>query len=166
MAKANVTAQRLRELLHYDPETGVFTWRVRLSNRVKVGGVAGTVNTWGRAQIAIARNFYYAHRLAWLHIHGEWPAQEIDHIDGDPLNNRIANLRDVGRVTNQQNLRKAAQRNRAGMLGALWHGQNKAWRARIMVDGKSISLGCFKTPEEAHAAYIEAKRRLHKGCTI
>ena len=166
MAKNDLTAQRLRELLQYDSKSGSLTWIERTSHRVKIGRTAGTVNGWGRMQIGVLGHLYYAHRLAWLYSYGEWPTQVIDHIDGDPLNNRITNLRDVPQEINSQNTRIANANNKSGLLGAFWHCQNKNWRARIMVSGKSHSLGCFKTPEAAHEAYKQAKRRLHEGCTI
>lgn len=166
MAKADLTAQRLRELLHYDPKSGSFTWVQRTSHRIKIGSPAGSVNSWGRIQVGVLGHIYYAHRLAWFYSHGEWPRQVIDHIDGNPLNNQLANLRDVSPTTNAQNVHIAGANSKSGLLGALWHSQNKNWRARIMVAGKSYSLGCFKTPEAAHEAYKQAKRRMHEGCTI
>ena len=156
-------AERLRELLNYDPETGVFTWRVSRRATARPGSVAGTITPKGYRAIWIGAN-YRAHRLAWLYVHGEWPSGEIDHIDGNRANNAIANLRDVSTSFNHENLRKARSDSRHGFLGVSPMG--KRWKARITVRGKFQHLGIYDTPEEAHAVYLEAKRRLHAGCTI
>lgn len=109
-----------------------------------------------------------AHRLAWVHVHGSWPAGDIDHINGDKLDNRIANLRDVTRSVNKENMRSARGDNKVGLLGVHVRRQNttRPYVASIRVSGKLIHLGAHNTPEAAHAAYLEAKRRLHSGCTI
>ena len=163
MASEIVSAQRLREVLHYCPETGVFTWRVSTSN-VKGGDVAGYKRPDGRIDIRVLDGLHKAHRLAWLYVHGAWPAGQIDHIDGCPSNNALANLRDVSPSVNQQNQRRPRSHNTQGFLGVSRNG--KGWMARIVVDGKVRHLGTFQTPESAHIAYLETKRRLHDGCTI
>lgn len=165
MAKADITAQRLRELLHYDPETGVFTWRVRRGGGAVAGGICGSPNSGGYIQIKIDRVLRKAHRLAWLYVHGAWPKADIDHINGVRDDNRLTNLRDVPESTNAQNLLRARKDSGAGLAGARKN-RDSGWAARIRVGGKERHLGIFATPEEAHAAYIEAKRRLHTGCTI
>jgi hypothetical protein len=162
--EAKLTAERLRELLNYDPETGVFTWRVSRRATARPGSVAGTITPKGYRNIWIGGN-YRAHRLAWLYVHGKWPDHEIDHIDGNRANNAIANLRDVTRSVNHENLRCARSDNAHGLLGVS-PSKGKRWKTSITVNGKWQHLGTFKTPEEAHAAYLEAKRRLHVGCTI
>lgn len=162
--EAKLTAERLRELLNYDPETGVFTWRVSRRATARPGSVAGTITPKGYRAIWIGAN-YRAHRLAWLYVYGVWPTHEIDHIDGNRANNAIANLRDVTRSVNHENLRRARSDSAHGFLGVSPF-KGKWWKARITVNGKWQHLGTFKTPEEAHAAYLEAKRRLHVGCTI
>ena len=105
MATQILTVERLRELLHYDSDTGVFTWRVYRSPGAKKGDVAGCVNEGGYIATQVDRKHYLSHRLAWLYVYGAWPIDEIDHKDGNPANNHIANLRDVTRLTNSQNLR-------------------------------------------------------------
>jgi hypothetical protein len=103
--------------------------------------------------------------LVWLWVNGSWPIGEIDHIDGDKLNNRIANLRDVDRATNTQNSKKARRNNKSsGLLGSYKSGNR--WQAQIRINGVCMTLGSFGTPEEAHAAYLGAKRLFHPGCTI
>ena len=121
MATADITAQRLRELLHYDPETGHFTRKVRTAQRHRVGDRADLVSTTGNLagyyRVALGGTKYLAHRLAWFYVHGMWPAGEIDHIDADRGNNRIANLRDVPAQMNKENFRRARVDNRSGLLG-------------------------------------------------
>ena len=155
---SELTAERVRELLHYDPETGVFLWRVRYQ-RVKIGDVAGCLHPDGYIRITISRRRFYSHRLAWLHVYGEWPTAEVDHINGSRSDNRLANLRAASHSENQHNRRKKQANNRSGFLG-VWPYRGK-FRASIKFDGKPLHLGTFPTPEEAHAAYVAAKRRLH-----
>lgn len=165
MATPNLTAARLRELLHYNPDTGEFTRLVQTCGRALVGDIAGTDHVRGYRRIRVENVSHMAHRLAWLHVHGEWPAGLIDHIDGNPGNNRIGNLRVVNSSLNQQNQRRARSDNRqSGLLGV--HPNYKKWSAGIRVNGKRIHLGSFDTPEEAHEAYLKAKRELHPTCTI
>jgi hypothetical protein len=159
-----LTAQRLRELLHYDPETGLFTRLVVTCNKVKIGDVAGTLHYTGYFNIRVLGVIHQAHRLAWLHAHGNWPAGDIDHLNGIRTDNRLCNLRDVVRRVNTENQRKAKRRNIVGLLGV------SPWRnrfmAQIQVRGKKRYLGMFDTPEEAHAAYLKAKREHHEGNTL
>ncbi len=165
MAKANLTAQRLRELLDYDPETGALVWRVR-SGRSVVGTETKCLDASGRIQVRFGGRTYRASRLAWLHYYGCWPEHEIDHINGIKTDNRIANLRDVPRQINQQNIRSVPKHGKNRLLGASYLPKDRKWQSCISVNNKRISLGRFDTEEEAHAAYIAAKRRLHPGCTI
>lgn len=163
--KPAVTAERLREVLHYDPETGVFTWRVNRGNRTKAGTVAGGHHCEGYITINFDGRQYLAHRLAWFYTHGSWPEYEIDHLNGIRKDNRLRNLRDVMKNMNQQNTRLARRSNlSSGLLGVSRH--HSQWRARIVCDGKVHLLGGFATPELAHAAYLEAKRQFQPGCTI
>jgi hypothetical protein len=165
MSKIDLTAERLRELLHYDTETGIFTWIVSTSVRVQVGDIAGCKNNEGYLQIKIDKRNHRAHRLAWLHTFGSWPTGQIDHINGQRSDNRIANLRSVTHSVNQQN-RKFAQRSNksTGLMGVSRYGNG--FRARIKLDGKSRNIGTFDTPELANAAYLSAKRDIHPGCTL
>jgi HNH endonuclease/AP2 domain len=146
-----LTADRLREVLRYDPETGRFFWRVSQGS-VGAGSEAATWDGRGYRKITIDGVSHYAHRLAWLHVHGEHPTGDIDHKDGNPANNRIANLRQSSRAENNYNQR----RHRPGFKGVSWHAGK--WRARIAVNGKQIYLGRFATAEEAAAAYDKAAR--------
>ncbi|MFV1944119.1 HNH endonuclease signature motif containing protein [Pseudomonas luteola] len=171
-----LTAERVRELLDYNPETGEFSWkeekRAGFKGSVvmhKKGSKAGTKRTDGRTVIRVDARLYMAYRLAWLWMTGEWPRFEIDHIDGDSTNDRFANLRDVSRKLNQENLRRP-QKSKGGSkyLGVYANkfGRRKPWRAAISTNGKQKYLGEFLTEEEAYQAYLLAKRQLHEGCTL
>ncbi len=164
MAKVDLSAARLRELLHYDPETGVFTRPGSIQRPDRAGKQAGHLTRKGYRYIKIGRVNMQAHRLAWLYAHGVWPQHDIDHIDGNPSNNAIANLRDVTRSVNCQNKKTATRFSKVGLLGVC--AKNKGWTASIYVDGRQCYLGIFSSPIEAHAAYIAAKRQHHEGCTI
>jgi hypothetical protein len=171
MAEGILTADRLRETLHYDPETGVFTRKVRLAQRHQVGDRADFVvkggGLAGYYRVGLFSKRYLAHRLAWLYVHGEWPKHDIDHINGNPGDNRIANLRDVPNEINRQNMRAACKGNSSGYLGVYWNKENRNWVARIQVNRKGIHIGCFSDPYIAHLAYLKFKRQMHSdGCTI
>lgn len=151
--------------ISYDCASGEFKWIETTSNRVKAGSPAGCLKKTGYVVIGLLGYYSGAHRFAWLLHTGSWPSGEIDHIDGDPSNNRISNLRDVDRQTNCQNIRIAHKTNKStGMLGVEPIGNR--FRATVWVNGKNIRFGRYDTPELAHAAYLAAKRRLHDGCTI
>lgn len=167
MADANLTAERLRELLHYDPETGVFTFRIatkpRLGGRAQPGKVAGSEHkTIGYVYLCIAKKKYLAHRVAWLYVHGEWPLL-IDHINGVRNDNRLANLRDSSPLLNSQNRRVTLAGT--GLIGA-YRTREGRFKSSIRVGGRQKWLGVFDTAEDAHFAYLAAKRKLHQGCTI
>lgn len=164
MAKADLTAERLRELLHYDQNTGVFTRLLKTSPTSNVGDIAGYRAKDGYHAIWLCGRTYYAHRLAWLHVHGVWPAADIDHINGKRSDNRFTNLRDVPRSINCQNQRSPHRRSASGVLGVSRN--NKRWMATIEVAGVVMYLGTYDTIESAHAAYVSAKRVLHDGCTL
>lgn len=159
-----VTAEYLRQILDYDPLTGVFVWKQHNWRPDLVGKKAGSRHCAGYWAIAIYNKKQLAHRLAWLYMTGSWPEKHIDHIDGNKLNNTFANLRDVSRFANLQNMRKPTKANKSGYLGVCRH-QGK-WLMQIMANGVRHRQSGFSTPEEAHQAYLEAKRKLHSGCTI
>lgn len=165
-----LTAKRLRELIHYDPKTGVFTWRNVYRRGMKFHGKqAGSDGGGGYVRIKIGDGSYHAGRLAWLYVNGRWPRQWIDHINGNPSDNRIANLRDVSKKMNAQNRRRPYKNNTHGFLGVCIQRQRGRvrWTARIHVHGEGQRyLGYFMTPESAQLAYLKAKRQLHPGCTI
>ena len=159
MAKTNLTAKYLREILNYDPETGIFTWRIkRRTSRFKPGDIAGTPAAKGHLAIKIDGQSYKAHRLAWLYMIGEWPTDQIDHKNRVPNDNRFANLRDCNTATNCQN-QGIRKNNRSGFKG-IWKIQNR-WKAAISVEMKRIYLGSFDTPEKASEAYMTAVKLYH-----
>lgn len=164
-SNSTLTADRLRQLLRYEADIGVFTWAVN-KRGAKQGAVAGCRDAYGYTVIRLDGILYKAHRLAWLYVQGEWPKEDIDHVDGDRQNNRADNLRDVSRSINNQNQRRAQSTNRSGYLGVSLDKHGKLWEARIKGSGAQVMLGRFSTPELAHAAYIAAKREMHPGCTI
>ena len=153
-------AKKARAEFSYDPHRGVLT---RTGGRFKGLESKATVRA-GAIRIRFNGKIVALHRLIWLHVHGAWPSGDIDHINGDPKDNRLCNLRDVSTSVNMQNLRKATSRSKTGLLGAYPH--RGAFIAQITVDGRIKSLGRFKTAQEAHEAYLQAKRRHHEGCTI
>jgi hypothetical protein len=159
-----LTSTLLRELLNYDPLTGKFTRLVRTSNRINVGDEAGSFNAKGYRQIYLGGFNYRANRLAWLYMTGEWPADVVDHINGNRSDDRWVNLRDVPGYVNQQNYKRARRDSSTGFLGV--SASNGRYTARIRVAGKYLSLGSFSTPELAHLAYLTMKRKAHVGCTI
>ena len=167
MSHLDITLDQLRALLHYDPETGCFVWRVKTCRKVVSGTIAGYTRPEGYTIISIFGKRYRASRLAWLYVVGEWPVGDVDHIDGNPRNNAFCNLRDVSTAGNVQNQKRAHVRNKSsGLLGVSKVKGNRRWRARICTHGVHTLIGWFDTPEEAHEAYLKAKRLLHATCTI
>ncbi len=145
-----LTQERLKELLHYDQETGVFTWISRVAKHTKIGDVAGYRGQY--IFIRIEGELHRAHRLAWLYVYGEWPNQDIDHKNRDKHDNSIANLR---LATDSENLFNASLRsdNTSGHRGVSWSERDKVWRTYISQGGgKHVSLGQFRTRDEAVAA--------------
>ena len=153
------TTERLRELLNYDPETGHFIRR-QSSGPAKAGDVSGWMRQDGYIEISLCGRVYKAHRVAWLCVYGRWPAQVLDHINGDRSDNRIANLRECNSAENCQN-KRIYRNNTSGHTGVCWHHPNRAWVARISRDGRKRCLGYFKDKAEAVAAYLAAKAQLH-----
>ena len=157
---------RLRELFDYDPDRGVLIAKVARRD-IAVGDPVMGTNSLGYRQISVDGKQYQAHRLIWLWVTGEWPSQNIDHRDGDRSNNRWNNLRDVCQRVNTENQRTARSTNvSTGLLGAHRRNDTGRFTSRIKHKGKSLCLGQFNSAEEAHAAYVIAKRILHVGCTI
>lgn len=159
MAPTMITADEVRRLLDYDPETGVFTWRVTLSDRTPAGSVAGSSSS-GYRRVCICRRYYMAHRLAWLYVHGVWPPEEVDHINRVRNDNRISNLRLVSRSENAQNV-GLKRTNTSGVTGVNWHAHSKKWRAAIRVPGVKLQLGVFSCFAQAVRARRAAETTYH-----
>ena len=151
---SKLTQDRLRSLLSYNSDTGIFIW-------ISSGKRAGWDDGAGYRKIKINGRCYRSHRLAWLYVYGEWPELDIDHIDGDRSNNRISNLRCATRSENGQN-RKINKNSTSGMTGVSWHIKTAKWRAYITVMGNKVFLGYFDDLQSAKYAYLKAKSKLHK----
>ena len=160
-----MTQDELKKILSYNPETGLFYWKVKPNKRLPIGVQAGGIRS-GYVKIKVNRKMYAAHRLAWLYVHGKEPEHFTDHINGNPLDNRIANLRPATASENMQNIRKPQKNNSHGNLGVTYDPKKKLWRARIGIDGIRKYIGKFKTQEQAAQAYLEAKRAMHPFNTL
>jgi len=156
----DLTADRLREVLAYDAQTGAFTWRVTQSNRAKAGNTAGSLHRQdGYVYIRVDGVLHKAHRLAWLHVHGAWPTAGVDHVNGDRGQNGIANLREASQAQNMQNLRRPHRDNKLGFLGVMQCGSR--FVGRIKAGPSYFTSEKFDTPQEAHAAYLQLKAIHH-----
>ena len=157
VSRPELTAEQLRSILHYSPETGIFTWKVSTARRVRVGDVAGSQNGKGYLNIKLQRRKHLAHRLAWLYTYSNWPKDQLDHINRNRTDNRICNLREVSHKQNNQNRSKPSN-NTSGHPGVVWHKRISKWVAQITHNYKDIHLGRFNTIEEAIAARKAAEK--------
>ena len=149
--------ERLQELFDYNPETGELRWKVSLSNRVRVGNVAGCIDTCGHRQIRIDGVVYMAHRLIWKLINGEDPGPELDHVNGRPGENHIDNIRKT--TPSQNNANQGRRANNSSGFKGVWK-TLYGYRAGIQHHGIQKTLGTCPTAELAHAAYKEAALKL------
>ena len=154
-----LTQERLKELLHYDPETGFFT-NIKARPKIKVGSIAGCKNKQGYLVIMCDGKLYLSHRLAWLYVYGYFPENHIDHINRVRTDNRISNIRKADPSQNRQNA-SIQRNNTSGFTGVAWTKREKRWRSRIVVGNKEICLGYFLDKETAANAYIAAKKNFH-----
>lgn len=150
-----MTLDELRRYVSYDPRTGLFVWIGKDRGRARVGAEVGRIDAKGYRAGMIRGRFYQLHRLAWYMHYGCWPPEDIDHINGDRADNRISNLRLASRKENSRN-RKLHHTNTSGYRGVTWDRSKMRWKAKITVDGRSHSLGNFKDPAQASAAYEKA----------
>ena len=157
------TVARLLELFNYNSETGDLIRRLTTNSRSPAGTTVGCGGC-SYQQVQVDGWHGRIHRVVWAMHYGKWPEFEIDHINGVKSDNRIANLRDVQKDTNQQNQTRAHKRSSTGVLGVSAH--RKGFTAFIGYEGKNLYLGSFKNIPDAQQAYESAKRRLHKGCTL
>jgi len=150
----NIDISKLREAFDYNPDTGVL---IRKStNRPSKG-----LDSYGYIQLGYCKKMYKAHRVIWAIVHGEFPKGHIDHINGNRSDNRIQNLRVVTQQQNSHNHQKINKKNKSGFRGVCWNGRASKWQAAISVNSKTIYIGVFSTPEDAHLAYLYAKKIYH-----
>jgi hypothetical protein len=155
-----ITQERLRELLDYDPETGIFRWRVASSPYARhhtyaVGDVAGHSQSRGYLAMWLDGRKYLAHRLAWLYVHGVMPDDDMDHVNRTRTDNRIENLRPASRVQNNGNA-ALPKHNTSGVKGVRWHKQRGKWVAQISIGNRCRYLGIFGSKDDAADAYRKA----------
>lgn len=160
----------VKECLDYNPETGLFRWRVRpqnhfptingwkIFNASRAGKTPGTIDSWGYLTIRIFGKNRLAHRLAWLYVHGKWPAHEIDHINHNPADNRISNLREATPQENQRN-RSMQKNNKSGVTGVRWYKPTKSWLSAIRINRRTEHLGYFRSFFEAVCARKSAENK-------
>ena len=161
MSVPPLTTDRVRQVLDYAPLTGIFTWKIA-HKRIGRGQIAGSLDLHGYQKIGLDGKIYSAHRLAWLYIHGIFPPQHLDHINGDRADNRLVNLRLCDRFLNQQN-RSLSGSGATGYLGVSFNKNAQKFAAEIRYQGFRKHLGIFHTAFEAHEAYMAAKKILHQS---
>jgi HNH endonuclease len=162
--KCDFSLDQLKEKLLYIPETGLFYYSGKPRPKIKIGAICGTLRKDGYLSTTLNNKEYLLHRLAYLWCFGYLPSDEVDHIDGNKVNNKIDNLRIVTRTQNNQNRIRAGTNSSTGVLGVRTH--KDKFIASLRHNKQSVYLGIFETAEIAYNAYVEAKRKLHEACTI
>jgi hypothetical protein len=156
-----ITQSELKDVLNYDQDTGIFTWKKRTGSRAAVGNIAGSLRKDEYSRIEISKKKYLSHRLAWLYIYGKFPNDDIDHINGNKSDNRIINLREA--TCNQNNCNRNIQKNnKSGVKGIYKHNQYEKWVAAIRINKKRIYLGVFDNLELAKLVISKARNEYHK----
>ena len=151
-----LTQAELQSQLNYDPETGIFTWKISKSGIKKINQVAGNTDQKGYRRIKINQIIYKEHRLAWLYVYGEFPKIQIDHINRIKTDNRICNLREA--TTSQNGFNKELnKRNKSGFRNVSWDKHHKKWKVTLRCNKKEIFIGTFKDIDLANKAAIEAR---------
>lgn len=156
-----LTYERAHERLMHDRDTGELFWKVSHWKRVKAGNVAGDKYRNGYRRVCVDSKEYLAHRVVWMMAYGEWPTNEIDHINGDRADNRLCNLRLATSTQNKQNTGRRSD-NKSGRVGVSWQKNLGKWQAAITVNRKQRHLGFYPDIESAAMAYAKAKAELHK----
>ena len=160
MTEKSITQDKLKKLISYNPDTGEFFRLVSLSNSSKIGKVTGYKTDFGYIRLCVDGKQYFAHRLAWLYIYGEFPSSVIDHIDQNPSNNKISNLRTVSIKQNLEN-RNKPKNNKSGFKGVSWSKSVNKWIAMIGHKNQQIYLGAYKNIHDADHAYQNAAKKYH-----
>lgn len=157
-----VTHEDLLRQLDYCSETGIFRWKVNRKNtKVQAGDIAGTPHKVNRYRyIYLNSKLYFEHRLAWFYVYGVWPVNQIDHKNQDRTDNRINNLREASNAQNASN-RTVLSNNTSGFKGVTWDRNRNKWRAKLIWNNKTISLGNHTCPIEAARAYDSKALELH-----
>jgi hypothetical protein len=161
----NISLEQVNRSVSYHPDTGQFVWLVT-RGKAKAGAIAGGPRPDGYWYISVCGRRFLAHRLAFLVMTGRAPERDIDHINGNRSDNRWGNLRDVTVQMNRQNQRQPKSASTSKLLGAFYDPRCGRWYSNIRANGRRVPLGRFDTAEQAHAAHMSAKRRLHVACTI
>ena len=161
--KYDLDHAELLRCLHYDPDSGVFTW-LESRSHVRAGSVAGRTEKDGYIRIQIFGKLYLAHRLAWMYMHGEFPKDQLDHINQAKADNRIANLREVDCSENMKN-QKMRVTNTSGFIGVSWFAREKIWVVFIGVNGKQKYIGRYKSKLAAilHRKRAEIEHGYHQN---
>jgi len=151
-----LTQERLKELLYYNPQFGIFVRRVATSSSIKVGDIAGSLTRGGYMCFSVNRRLYLAHRLVFLYMEGEFPPNQVDHINGCRADNTWLNIR---HATHQDNMRNAKipKTNKSGVIGVFFNKPTGKWRALIKVNGKQTHLGYFTDFDDAVLARKSAE---------
>lgn len=157
--RQSLDAETARKIFQYD--NGILYWKIKPARRIAIGSRAGHVSKEGYTRVRVNKKMYLVHRLVWLIHHGTWPTAGLDHINGNPADNRIENLREANQAQNMQNRVSAQSNSKSGILGVSFHTASGKWRATICVDGTYTHLGTFHDKEQAEAVYAAAKERLH-----
>ncbi len=152
------TIERVNELFDYDRISGLLVARVS-RNRRRAGTIVGTLTSHGYLRCKFDKDWWFLHNLVWFIAYGKWPVADVDHMDGDKTNNSINNLRECTRSQNKGNSKRHSVPTKSGLKGVTWQSKIEKWQARLMVRGTHLSLGCYNTPEDAHAAYMAAAQK-------
>lgn len=158
----SISQKEIMEFLSYNPDNGLFTWIKSRKTSTKVGSIAGCNMPDGYIKIAFKRRNYMAHRLAWLYVHGFFPKDQLDHINGVRNDNRIVNLRECNVNENQRN-RGKSPRNTSGYLGVSWSNRYNKWLVQVTFNGKCKHVGVYKNILDAAEAYKNFAKENYNG---